>query len=228
MEGAPEEKWVDSVTNTVNSAVDQIELIRSERGGIDLLTEANVEQVEVDVEVPDPWTTGTLVNGYGGTLKFMKHPNGVVETRFDITTTAGGTIPFIFPAGYRPAETIYGFAYNVTTPGYSWASVGTNGNMTLSVDADHRGSFTFLSSDATPVPLSCWPKMVKTRFKSVSSVVVSAVYDAATTSPMPAGLIYSPVWETTTMAGEINVKLLNIAGLPYNRKSRVRLLIVGG
>lgn len=228
MEGAPEEKWVDSVKMTVNSTVDQIELIRSERGGIDLLSDANVEQVEFDVEVPDPWINGELVNSYTGNLRYMKHPNGVVETRFQVITGAGGTIPFIFPAGYRPAHTVVGFATDKTTPGFSYASVGTNGNMTLRLDADHDGSFSFLSSDATPVPLSCWPKLIKTRFSKVSSVLVGSVSDAATTSPMPAGQVQHPVWETTTMAGEINVKLLNIAGLPYNRKSRVRLLIFGG
>lgn len=228
MEGAPEERWVDAVKSVVNGAVDQIEAVRSQGQGIELLKNADVEEVELDVEVPDPWVTGTLVNGYGGTLKYMKSPSGVVEVNFDITTTGGGTIPFIFPTGYTPVSTIYGFAYNVTAPGYSWARVQSNGNMTLSADADHRGMFSFLSSDSTPIPLSCWPKMVKTKFSRVSAVLVGAVFDGATTSPLPAGAVYHPVWETTTMAGEINVKLLNIAGLPYNRKSRIRLLIFGG
>src|SRR3954468_8993033 len=90
MEDAPEDaKWVQSVKNTVNGTVDVLENIKSKGNGIKLLDDADVEQVEVDVQVPDPWIRVTAwENGAADSgvpfdkSYYMKHPDGSVEYRF--------------------------------------------------------------------------------------------------------------------------------------------------
>lgn len=237
MEDAPEAKWVDSVKSTVNVAVQEIEQVRSEAHGIKLLENADVELVEVDVQVPDPWITVGVTpgapayqNGWADEsfVGFYKGPDGVVEFRYSIS--GGPGVAWTMPVGYCPTSYVSyaqsddggtGVAYPVIIDQSGAVTPGSNSGIC-------RATGRYLSSDSTPVPLSCWPKLVKTRFKKVSAVVVANVVDGETTKTLPAGCVYPPVWEMSTMNGAGQVKLLNIAGLPYNRKSRVSLLIFGG
>lgn len=241
MEGAPEERWVDSVKTTANESARQIEQLRSADHGVKLLENADVELVEVEVQVPDPWIKVSTTAGaptfqnswtnYGGgytVAAFMKHPDGSVEIKGTVKDGAIGTLIFTLPVGYTPRENFNIAVSSASAHGDLY--IGSNGTLTAGtgVNTDFGLACRFLSSDATPIPLSCWPKLIRTKFKKVSAVLLAEVVDGETTKPLPAGLAHHPVWEMTTQKGEPNVKLLNIAGLPYNRKSRIKLLIVGG
>lgn len=238
MEDAPEAKWVDSVKSTVNVAVQEIEQVRSENQGIKLLENADVELVEVEVQVPDPWITvgvtagaPAYLNGWAAEsgCSFYKGPDGVVEVRISIDGGTAGLPAWVMPVGYRPVLAVYN---NVMDPsglgGAQQINIQGDGSVNITGTDIITGQFRYLSGDAAPIPLSCWPKMVKTKFKKVAAVMVANVSDGETTKGLPAGCVYPPVWEMSTMNGASQVKLLNIAGLPYNRKSRVSLLIFGG
>lgn len=230
MEDAPEEQWVESIKGTVNVAVQEIEKTRSENHGIKLLDSADVELVEIEVQVPDPWIQMTPLTGgwtdAGGGNWYHKMPDGLVEIMMDVTSGAG--VAFTMPVGYRPARTLKLVGWEAAIASAVDVDLNDLGEISQSLDAEWRLHTTYMAKDTTPIALSCWPKLVKTKFKKVSAVVVANVADAETTKTLPAGCVYHPVWEMSTMNGTSQVKLLNIAGLPYNRKSRVSLLIFGG
>lgn len=232
MESAPEETWVEAVKTTVNVAVEEIDHIRSIDGGIKLLENANVELVDLEVQVPDPWTTvTTFANSWiaGPRLnRYRKGPDGVVEILVSITDGTAGNAAFTLPVGYRPHQVLIKSAWDTTTPLARRIDINTTGTVVPQTGTvAHELHTSFLAIESSPVPLSCWPKFVKTKFVNVAAVVIAGVYDGATTLPLPAGAAYAPVWESSSQGGFPQVKIVNIAGLPYNRKSRVSLLIFG-
>lgn len=236
MEGAPEERYIDSIKSTMNVTVQEIEKLRSDTKGIKLADSANVEVAEFDVQAPDPWISvadASLSSGWVAAagapgFKYMKAPGGQVEARINLQGGVDGVV-FTLPVGYRPSDPTQDAGLNLGTFAGVLISITAAGvvSVTGSGGALWVGHVVFLSSDAVPVPLSCWPKFIKTKFKAVSGVSIMNVSDAQDTAKLPAGAVYQPVWEFSTQAGIPQVKLLNIAGLPYNRKSRVRLLIFG-
>lgn len=239
MEDAPEDtKYIESIKQTVNVAVQEIEQLRSASHGIDLLSNANVEQVEVDVQMPDPWivvgyTPGapSFQNGWmqNDDCVFSKSPDGVVEVIVSLSGSGAAFFPaFKLPVGYTPKHAFYFFSWGNGTATAGAFLMSTDGSISPQFIDDMSGHVRFLAADSTPIPASCWPKMVKTKFKKVSAVIVADVFDAETTKPLPCGSVWHPIWETASENGIPQIKLLNIAGLPYNRKSRVRLLIIGG
>lgn len=247
MDDAPDDaRWVEAIKSVVNETARRVEDIRSEGSGISLISNADVEVAEVDVQMPDPWIkVGVTTNApafknawadasASSFTRFYKDDDGVVEIRLGLAGGSGaaGTVVFTLPSQYFPSTPI-GFTVsdiNIAAPAVYAASIDTSGNILVynaSADALY-GHVRFLSLDSTPIPPSCWPKLIKTKFKNVAGVIVLDVDDAETTSPLPAGSIFHPVWDATEVDGMPHVKLLNVPGLPYNRKSHIRLLIIGG
>lgn len=234
MEDAPDDtKWVESVKGTVNVAIQEIEHLRSEDRGLKLLDSADVDMSEFDVQVPDPWIYPTLTSGSPGATRnrYMKHKGGVVELHIDTTGLTTTDVLFSMPVGYVPSELVYCVASDVTGSKFSFITINAVGDVSFisgtgAVDA--VCSISYLSSDSTDIQLSCWPRLIKTRFNEVSGVIVIRSEDAETTKPLPSSSLGSPVWELIKSGENYNVKINNIPGLPYNRKSRVRLLIIGG
>lgn len=246
MEDAPEDTiWVESVKSTVNTAIQRLEDIRGENG-INLIHDANVQESDITVQVPDPWikvgvTAGapSFKNGWidfsaaVSDTRFYKDDDGVVEVRIGLAGGAGiaGTAVFTLPSQYWPSTPV-AFSVqdlNLAAPAVYAASIDTSGNVivyTASADA-LWGQVRFLSLDATPIQLSCWPQSVKVPFKQVAAVLVARVQDGADTKPLRAGAVFQPEWEMTTLEDSPAVRLLNIPGLPYNRKSLVKLFIIG-
>ena len=236
-EDAPEDtKWFESVRQTVNESVRNIEDIRSTDRGIKLLQGADVEMVEVDVQAGDPWTkvaNAGFLNGWVQDVdpgfKYMKGADGRVEIRFSLTAGVDADV-YTMPVGHIPDSQVQ-FSGYTSANALATYIIGTDGTVRFDSFAGGesiRGQCVYQASDATPIALSCWPKLVKTVLSKVVGVVVLDVFDQETSKPLPPGAVYAPVWESANQNGIPQVKLLNIAGLPYNRKSRVRLLFIGG
>lgn len=231
MDDAPEDtKWVESIKSTVNVSVQEIEKIRESDHGLKLLESSDVEVAEFDVQVPDPWSTLTLQSPWTGTYKYTKKPDGMVEHRVAVSgghiTDQIGTLP----AGYSPYDDIIVPVSDLSNGEFCSIGIQGTGVIYCAFEAHSQlgGVINYLSKDSTPVPLSCWPKLVKTKLKKVSGVIVMAVTDAETTNPRPPQAVGNPSWEITQIDGVSNVKITNIPNLPYNRKSRVKLLLIGG
>lgn len=239
MEGAPDEKWVESVMTNANMTADEIERVRSKDSGIKLLENADVELHEVEIKVPDPWLRVSASAWTGGTLDqtapydksyYMKRPDGVVEYRLFPDGVGVGVPFFTFPKGYRPSVQLVRSGVNSVGQFTSY-TIGTDGVVTPLVIGAANLTFAatgeFMSSDPTPVILSCWPRIVETKLNNVAGVVVCDVADNQDSDPLPE--MHGPVmWEITSIGGKKNVKLLNIPWLPYNRNYRVKLLFIGG
>lgn len=233
MEDAPEAQHMESIRSAVNQLVDETEKARGRADkGIRLLESADVEQAEFDIQVPGPFTNitfaGTWADPVGAkTSVWMKHPNGLVELH--VACTGGGaTTVANLPSQLKPYDYVLGPTWDVTAGAAGMFQIDPSGVLTVNNTHEHFISVCYLALDSTPIPLSCWPKFVNTRFDRVSAVLIAQVSDAETTKTLPAGQVQHPTWELTKSNGQNCVKLLNIAGLPYNRKSRIRLLIVGG
>lgn len=233
-EDAPQDtRYFEAVKTTLNSTIEEVEKIRSEQSGIKLLQNADVEMIDVDVQVPDPWIPVTAFdNGYAENNpnnKYYKGPDGVVELHFSLIGGGADLYAFTLPVGYRPDVQLDFNSWDSNIADHAYiTNAGVFVPAQICANGEPSGCVRFLASDSNPVPLSCWPKMIKTKFTKVSAVMVGGVYDAQTSEPLPAGAVHPPVWEMSTQGGFPQVKLLNIAGLPYNRKSLVRLLIFGG
>lgn len=230
MEDAPEEsKYIESIKLTVNSSAQAIEDLRANRG-IKFLENADVEAVEMEIQTPDPWLEATVNGPWVGTLKYMKRDDGVVEIRISLTGGATNDVICTLPEGYRPYDDIIVPVSDLSFGEFASVGIQQSGVVYCANESHSElgGVISYTSQDTTPVPLSCWPKMIKTKLSAVKGVLVMDVFDAETTNPLPPASVGNPSWEISTNAGQSNVKITNIAGLPYNRKSRVRLLIIGG
>lgn len=240
MTGAPTQKYVGSIQQSVNLLADHVERIAGQPQQINLLANANVELVELTVQVPDPWikvgTTGapafqnswTNYNLGFSEASFMKHPDGTVEVKGTVASgTAIPTVIFTLPVNFRPPANVEWATPSNVAPAHF--IIGSDG--TVNAGSGGTGTFSincrFLAKDSVPFRLSCWPKLVKTKLQSVAGVVVVDVKDHENTAPLPTGH-RNVEFELTAQNGQSQLKILNIPGLPYNRKCRVKLLIFGG
>ena len=82
-------------------------------------------------------TSGTLVDTVCRKTGRIVNVSGRIHTITDSTVTASGAF-FVIPEGFRPASTIYGFGYMMTSGGTTplLSAIGSNGNVTLSYSSN--------------------------------------------------------------------------------------------
>src|SRR5882724_5032451 len=168
MEGAPDTSWLSAITTSVNFLNDFVDKSAASEDGLSITEAKDVEIQEITVKTPDPWHKFVLINTWAdaGGSGYMKHDDGTVEIRLNIT---GGTDPTFstMPAGYAPDRTIRLAAWDVTTVLGSYLDVLSTGSISCQNKDTTKACVTYLASDSNPVPLSCWPKMVKTKIEKV-------------------------------------------------------------
>lgn len=231
MEDAPEDtKWVESIKGTVNGAVQEIENIRSLDHGIELLKSSDVEMSEFDVQVPDLWSELALITPWTGTLKYTKHLGGMVEIRLSVTGGVDHDTIGTLPQGYSPYDDVLCPVSDLSFGEFASVGIQTDGTIYCARQSHSElgGVINYISKDTTPVPLACWPKLIQTKFRDVAGVIVMKVTDASSTVTLPPQSVGNPAWEMIVSGGKRQVKITNLPGLPYNRKSKVRLLVIGG
>lgn len=197
-----------------------------------------VQIVEIDIPVPNPWIDVTSFSNswvnYGGsspTAAYMKHPDGTVEMKGVIKSGTIGLAAFALPVPFRP--------------GYDrmMATCADSGNAALLVLTTGAvipfvGSTTwyyinvqFLALDSRPQVLSCFPIQIKTKMNVPPHgvLVLGTTYSEQKRSAtiLPGAALNSVDWSFVRKADGNYIQIQNITGLPYNQKTKVRLMIIG-
>lgn len=236
LEDAPTAGYIDAFVDSVNKLNDSVST-PAKPTTIDFLKQCSVEMFEFDMQVPDPWINAALSGSWVDVVAadksgYMKHYDGSVEMRGNVKSGGAGTNILTLPAGYLPA---------FTSSFGSDDGAGTHQAFTVAPSTGHVIARTagvaglslncrFMSSDTICVVANCWPKIVSTKLKTVVGVMCIGVTDMGTasdTSSRPAGNAYSVDFSTVLNKGINQLKINNIPGLPYNRKTHIRLLAIG-
>lgn len=236
LESAPDEPWVESLADATNKLVDHASA-PDKPMFIKLLQQADLELIEFDAQVPDPWyKIGTspapsFQNSYTGSGQYMKGYDGEVFVNLSVQDGVANTI-FTLPVGFRPAAALNFIAWDNTTGVGRLLQVGTDGSVGVVGAGLHPVlvTFSFMPADVTPIIQSCFPVMVKTRLKAVAGVWVVQVQDSGSSgqsNQAQTGYATSVDFTTTMSKGQLMIKIKNVMGLPYNRKSHVKLLALG-
>lgn len=229
---APKGKWLEALTTPLNDVLTTTKTTLSKN----ITFDKNVlsETKEIDIDIPDAWQAMALVNGYANNAApreqsaYTKHPDGTVEIRMSVTGGAGFATMATLPVGYRPQ-------YDIYATGVTGAALINRIQITSAgaiVDGTGAGTadihFRFLASDATPVPNSKFPVNFSTKMTSKPLyVAIANVEDVTSSEPKKLGCVMSCDWSYGQVNGKPNIKINNICGLPYNRKYRIKFLIVG-
>ncbi len=227
---APKGNWVGAITTPLNDQLAANKTLMN--GGLTFGQNIQSEVREIDVIIPDAWTAISLQNGFAnnaGTAGYVKHQDGTVELRGNITTASVAPVVIgTLPIGYRPAQKFYYPVYANAAAGY--ISIDTTGVVTAEVGINTVHIQTrFLSSDATPPVPSVLPVTFTTKFTaSPLAVIAISVLDTTKTESKPVGCVPNPDWSYGSFGGKPGIKINNVCGLPYNRKYRIKLLIIGG
>lgn len=239
---APDGEYIDRIIDPINRLLSSYQ--KTVDGAVSFANNLAAEAVEVSVLTKDPWVTPTLhastqaATHYSSEIpKYMKHPIGLVEVKGYIESKVGalasGTILWTFPTQYRPISDV-SYTHTDNAGNANTFVVRSNGELTYYGPGTWSGDavslhVVFMSGDSTAVPNGCWPKNIKTRFNNPPlGVIAMAVYDEQpggeqTTLPGSLGID----WSFTKIGNAPQVKINNIANLPYNRRIRIKLLIIG-
>lgn len=228
MDDAPNGKYIENMRSAINLLNDQVERSTDPQLRLKLLESSDIELQEITVQVPDPWIPATYLNSWSdisGKTKYMKHYDGSVEIVLNIRGGAAATV-MNMPTGYIPFTNVTTGAWNQITSAGSFMRIDSSGVVTVANTDEHHSHIRYMPTDATPIPLSCYPKYIKTNLNPCG-VICLDIADDQDTQPLPerSGQV---IWEMSSVNGEKNVKVTNIIGLPYNRKYKVKLLIIGG
>jgi hypothetical protein len=206
-----------------------------------LLQQSDIELHSVDIQVPDPWwqvgvTPGapSFQNSYTGTATYMKSYDGRVDVHIVVANGTAATI-FTLPKGFSPKYPVSlvawdGFLGSATVIAQVLAdgTVRQIGGTTHTVEFDTS----FMAADVTPlIPPKQFPINIDTGLPSVAGMWVVRVEDGGTSGTSiqaNEGYVGSIPFTTQMAHGKLTIKIKNIMGLPYNRKSTVTLLAIGG
>lgn len=227
LSSAPDEPWVKMIQASVNSIVDAQELGTSK---IKLLSGTDVEIREITVQVPDPWIEVTSFDNGWGTLGdgtwYRKDHYGLVELLLSVEGGAGSA--FTLPSQFSPARDIRITGWDTAGGTDTSIIIGADGTVTPVLGpGEAKCQALFLAKNSSPIPMSCWPIVVSTSLKSVAGVMVCDVRDFDQDAERPS-MSGNVIWSFTSTNGKNAVKILNIPWLPYNRRCRVKILIIGG
>lgn len=228
MDDAPDGQYIDTIKKSINKIVDAQSVITSATGQ---QQNALFDVMTVDVQMPDCFIKPTMGSFWSPTNVFLrKHNDGLVELNF---ATNGGFVTQVMtlPTGYTPANDmnfIWWDAFALI------AELGTISASTGIVDlgshagtsSNVKGTVCFTAADQTPIVPSCFPLFVKCKLTSINGLWAVAVADqgsAASAAQKVNGFCYT-VDYTGLPNGQI--KINNIPGLPFNRKSTVTLLAI--
>lgn len=225
---APKGKWKEGIVTPVNDLMSSQKALMNK--GVTFEQNIQCEKKSFDIVVPDCWKLLTPINSWttnGVPLRVCKHPDGSVEMQGDLTggvsntVLAAGTIP----AQYRPQ---YNMRFCSARAAYATFTVGSDGSLTQTTGTDGAFNCRYEALDATPIANSKFPITIATQYsKKPGQVLVSQVEDLNGTDPKPIGCVMTLDWSYGQTNGSPCVIIKNLCGLPYNRKYRVNLLIIG-
>lgn len=234
LEDAPSDKWVGKVAESVNLLNDAVSN-QANGSGVGLVAGGQIEVTQFTISVPDPFkevaSTAFLnawVNFGTDPARYCKHENGVVELQMKIKAGAIGSVAFVLPVQFRPA---FNLSYAVDSNGaYGQVTIGANGEVkpTIGNNASVSLDCMFSSKDSSPIVPACWPKQVTTKFASVAGIFVANVEDGTSDGQNKPGSARSVAWQMSKGQAGQSLLINNIMGLPYNRASKITLVVVGG
>lgn len=225
---APKGTWLEGLRAPLNDVMSTIRELLNK--GITFVQNIDCEIKETDILVPDPWIYPEPENGWrqdapsGVPLRYMKHPDGSVEFQGDLID--GGSTTVLSA----------GVISNAYVPDYPMRFVVVSGNIQVdpSGELSHSGgadgtfNFRYMASDATPYSSSSFPIVISTKYsKKPLSVTCVSIEDITDTDPKKLGCAMQIDWDYISVQGNPSVQIKNICGLPYNRKYRLKFLIVG-
>lgn len=236
---APAGDYQDAIKDSVNKLVDRsnaAQLIQATP-----LANNNLEIVDFNVQIPSPLVAvGSTAVPYAGTWAgfsqgsyIMRDYTGMVTLFLSATAGAAATVMFM-PTGYVPITATTAVVWDETGGIPREMTVDSASGVQISATTGHtiRGSVSFMSVDVTPQPAKCWPQFVQTGLTNIKGVCVVRVQDGGgdnrvQTSNRSPGQAFSVDWTLVTQRGVTQVRINNINGLPYSRKSIVSLLLIG-
>lgn len=250
VEDAPTETtYIPSIIAAVNKLVDSSQA-NDGNAQVPPLKSGGFELSQLTVQMPDQWASGINVQfspvvGLFAFQSFLsKNHIGLVEWRFSLTMpSAPGVGVGKMTAPFWPLHDVY----TTSREGY-FVHIDPSGNIDTGapVNANVTGSIIYTADDQTPLvpsqgtststantPNSIFPMFIKTNMKSVGGIWAVKVDDAGTAadkSTKANGFAYSVDFDPslTVKSGQKMIKINNIAGLPYNRKSIVTLVAISG
>lgn len=210
-------------------------LKRLTANGISVFNNTNCEKLEFEVSMPDCWNYVTAYqNGWtdfggGERAAWMKHPDGTVEIAGNISSGAVGTTAFVLPEPCRPAST-RSYATN-SNAAFGALFVLTDGSVKPAVGSPISFSVNcrFLAKDPRPPRYSCFPVNCATRLPKapVGVIVIKAKSEGEQSQSIGPQVFAVPEWRYINSNGSPTIQILNIAGLPYSRKTRLTLIAFG-
>jgi len=245
--------WAGDIVVAANESLLRTNQLMSENGVI-LQQYGNVEFVDVEITTNEPWVYVSLP-GYtipggsrsvpgeaglsvttGGAARFMKHYDGTVELQLSVDgCTTGSQIIFTLPESFRPLVLIgsgcgiivggaaFGGAWAINTAGQVFVGWAGGGTATAFV------SCRFLSRDNTRLPNSCFPISFKTKFKKppVGMIAVKSSQEQRRSENIQSNPML-PSWSySMDSRGNATIQVLDLPGLEYGSKQRVKFLIFG-
>jgi hypothetical protein len=106
--------------------------------------------------------------------------------------------------------------------------IATNGQISFFGTGTLRGRLRFMPSSNAPVPMTCFPVNVKTRFKTPPRAVVALrATSGDKDSKRASGAPLVPFWRFINSTEGPTVQILNIQGLEYDSKQKIDLVIIG-
>ncbi len=230
---APKGAWLDAIKTPVNDNLKATKDLLS--GQLTFQQNISSEVKELTIDVPDPWVPVTsFSNSYTDfgnpfpPVAYMKHPDGSVEIRGCVDNGVGVSKIFNLPSPYRPFKYM-SFSEMNAGSGNNGITIQTGGDVyELGVLGQVCLNCRYLAADATPIPNIKFPLTFATKFtKKPLCVIVAYVEDVSTSEVKSLGSIGLIDWDFVTVAGKPNIKIKNICGLPYNRKYKIKFLVVG-
>lgn len=254
---APDAEWVDRLIEPVNRLLDADAQAKDGNltftGNLNSeVVEINVRTVDPRYFIFDKHVQTTdLSDRWSGDPTYeksyiIKHPDQTVELYLAMDDF--GIAPTVYtnlfttglPDEFRPprALLISGNKFDYTSnPPLTWDAspfiLFPDGNLQYCGNAltshVYVAHIRYLPLSPKQVPLSCWPLTAKTRFTTPPiGVIVLSVEDAepgGAQMVLPGSL--GVVWSYTKAGEYPQIRIENIANLPYNRSFKIKLLIMG-
>lgn len=205
--------------------------------GVSMLDLHKVESRDVEIVVPDPWivvlsfsNSWENFNAPDNLVKFMKHPDGRTEMKGLMGSGTLNTVAFTLPAEYAPAETIQVACGDFSPTHNATLEVRPNGDVVPVHGKEPWFDVAFLAADSRPMVMPTFPAYLKTELENPQAVfVIKTEYGENKRTPFikPGSAVNHCDWAFVRKADGNYIQIKNLTGLPYNQKTKVRLMIVG-
>lgn len=229
---APKGNWLEGIRGPLNDVMSTVRDLLG--GGITFVQNVDCEIKDIDILVPDPWIYPTPENDWhqdtpgGVPLRYMKHPDGSVEWQGDLID--GSSVVVLSSGVVKPAYTP---DYDLRFPSvnglvFDFVTIFADGGLSAHAGTDSSFNFRYMAEDPTPYSSSAFPIFVSTKYsKKPLAVICVSIEDITDTDPKKLGCAMQLDWDYISVKGTPSIQIKNICGLPYNRKYRLKLLIVG-